>query len=152
MSEASKTPATISIDQKMQENVVSVIDDSDYMFLSKSSAPHGELYLYAMALGWEKGLNPEMDKPVSGGFIRSESFSPKLATLIGTVHYATVGFDSPDMLRDHKASFKLAEQYANGGLHLLEGELSGKADTETAANDLIAEMNTKWERWFGGEL
>ena len=149
MTEASKVPTTINIDKRMQDDVVSPIDECDYMLLSKSTVPHGELYLYAMALGWDKGMNPEIDKPSSGGFIRSESFSPKLTTLINAIHYAVVGFESPDSLRDHKAAFKLAEQYANGGFHLLEGELSGKADTEVTANDLIAEMNEKWQSWFG---
>ena len=112
MTEPSKIPATISIDSRMQDVVVNTIDDTDYMLLSKSTVPHGELFLYAMALGWNKKLKPEMDKPTSGGFIRSESFSPKLSTLIETVHYAVVGFDSPDELRDHRKSFKIAEQYA----------------------------------------
>ena len=148
MTEPSKIPATISIDSKMQDVVVNIIDDTDYMLLSKSTVPHGELFLYAMALGWNKKLKPEMDKPTSGGFIRSESFSPKLSTLIETVHYAVVGFDSPDELRDHRKSFKIAEQYANGGLHLLEGEVAGSIDTETTANELIAEMNDMWDEWF----
>lgn len=149
MAEASRIPATINIDQKMQEDVVGVIDEHDYMLLGKSTVPHSELYMFAMALGWDKKLNPEMEKPASGGFIRSESFPPKLSALIDAVHYAVVGFESPDSLRDHRASFKLAEKYANGGFHLLAGDLSGKVDTETVANDLIAEMNEKWEEWFG---
>lgn len=149
MAEPSKTPATINVDSKMQETVVSVIDDTDYLLLSKSTVPHGELFLYAMALGWSKKLKPKIDKSSSGGFIRSESFSPKLSALIEAVHYAVVGFDSPDELRDHKKSFKIAEKYANGGFHLLEGEIASNADTETTANELVAEMNEKWEEWFG---
>ena len=60
-----------------------------------------------------------------------------------------VGFGSPDVLRDRKRSFKIAEQYANGGLHLLEGEVTGNIDTETTANELIAEMGDLWDEWFG---
>lgn len=149
MSERSKTPATINIDSKMQDIVVNAIDDTDYMLLSKATAPHGELFLYAMALGWSKKLKPKIDKASSGGFIRSESFSPKLSALIEAVHYAVVDFGSPDELRDRKKSFKVAERYANGGFHLLEGEIAGTVDTETTANELIAEMNEKWSRWFG---
>ena len=67
------------------------------------------------------------------------------------MHYAVVGFDSPDELRDHRKSFKIAEQYANGGLLLLEGEVAGNIDTETTANELIAEMNDMWDEWFGEE-
>lgn len=36
-----------------------------------------------------------------------------------------------------------------GGLHLLEGEVTRNIDTETTANELIAEMNDMWEEWFG---
>lgn len=135
----------------MQEIVVNAIDDNDYMLLSKSTTPHSDLFLYAFALGWSKKLNPKMDKPSSGGFIRSESFSPKLSTLIETVHYAIVGFDSPDELRNHKESFRIAEQYANGGFHLLEGDVERNAETETTANELIAEMNAKWSDLFDNE-
>lgn len=149
MTEPTKTPATINIDARMQDDVVNAIDDSDYMLLSKSTVPHGELFLYAMALGWSKKLNPEIEKASSGGFIRSESFSPKLSSLIEAVHYAVIGFDSPDGLRDHKRSFKVAERYANGGFHLLEGAISdGNVGTETTSNELIAEMNEKWDEWF----
>ena len=63
------------------------------------------------------------------------------------MHYAVVGFDSTDELRDHKSSFKIAEQYANGGLHLLEGKVAGNVDTETTANELVAEMNDMWDEW-----
>ena len=59
-----------------------------------------------------------------------------------------VGFGFPDELRDHKKSFKIEEQYAIGGLHLLEGEVTGNIDTETTANELIAEMNDMWDEWF----
>ena len=31
---------------------------------------------------------------------------------------------------------------------MLEGEVAGNIDTETTANELIAEMNDMWDEWF----
>ena len=144
--EPTKIPAILGIEEKMYENVVKVIDDeSNFMFLGKGSANHEEVLLFALALGIKHKTKMSIEKYHSAGFIRSSSFTPKLSVLIDALHFREVGFDNPDALCDHKHSFQVLEEYANGGFHLLQGEIEGNPDSETYANELVAEMN-KWHK------
>lgn len=147
--EPTKAPAILGIDEKMYESVVKVIDDeTDFMFLSKSSSNHEEILLFALALGVNNRTKLAISKYYSGGFIRSSYFSPKLDVLKDTLHFWEVGFDNPDALCDHKHSFAVLEEYANGGFHLLQGEMEGNPDSETYANGLIAEMDKWYKKLF----
>ena len=149
--ESTKIPSTVTIEASVEKSVIEVLDDTKFMLLDKASTNHEELFYYALALGWDKQVNLDVAKPKSGGFIRTESFSTKLSSVIEAIHYSTLGLDNPDGLVDHKEAYKNAEQFANGGFHLLEGELEQNKDTEVYANELIAEMNDKWNQLFERE-
>lgn len=150
--EATSLPATISIEAKHKENLVeAVLDESSFMYLGKRDAQRDELFLFALALGWKHGLQVDLEKPCSGGFIRTSSFSSQLASMIDLIRFKDTGFESPNHLRDHRGSYKLAEAYANGGLGLIAGEIESNTDSETYANMLIAEMDEMHASLFGAE-
>ena len=149
--DATKAPTTISIEAGMKESFVEgVLDDKNFMFLGKKTAQRDELFLFAMALGWRNRLSTELDKPCSGGFIRTSSFSSQMVSMIDLIHFAESEFKTPNVLRDHKESYRMAERYANGGLHLLRGEMDDvSVDSETFANSLIEEMDEMFSEYFG---
>lgn len=140
---STKTPATISIDASLKEDFIEgLLDEQDCLLLGKKSAQRDELFLFAMALGWKNKLPVDLDKPCSGGFIRTSSFSSQLVSTIDLIHFANNKFESKDNLRDHKESYRIAEKYANGGLRLLRGEINdANGDSEVIANTLIEEMD-----------
>lgn len=150
--DATKAPATISIDGVLKESFVEgVLDDKNFMFLGKKTAQRDELFLFAMALGWRNRLSTDLDRPCSGGFIRTSSFSSQMVSMIDLIRFAETGFKTPNVLRDHKESYRMAERYANGGLHLLQGEIAdASVDSETFANTLIEEMDEMYNDVFGG--
>jgi len=147
--EATPLPSTISIEAKHKDNLIeSVLDQTNFMYLGKPGAQRDELFLFAMALGWRHDLSVKLDKPCSGGFIRTSSFSSQLSAMIDLARFKQADFKSSDCLMDHKGSYRLAEAYANGGLGLIEGETESNMDSETYANMLIAEMDDMYREFF----
>lgn len=141
---------TVTIDQHVEDEVVDQLDENGYFGLGRPGCTRAELLLYAMAVGWESGLPPvPLNKPMSGGFARTESFSEKFAMIIRAMHFSHIGFDHPDGLRDINAGYNLMEQYANGGFQLIEGELRDHIGSEEKANMVIAELNDRYVSIFG---
>ena len=149
--EAPKAPrTTITIDTKMSNEVVAALDEENYMQLGKAACTRADLLLYAMAVGWDSKLPIPLKHPLSGGFARTESFSSKVSMLIDVLHYSDAGFDNPDELRDKNSAYALAEKYANGGFHLIQGDLDDRVGSEEKANTIIAELNERHKEMFGG--
>ena len=145
--EATKCPATINVEAKIKELVDSELDENNFMYLGKKSAQRDELFLFGLALGWRHSLKADLDKPCSGGFIRTSSFSSQLTAMIDLIRFSEVNCEHPNALRDHKQSYKIAERYANAGLHMIDGEILEGGDSETYANELIAEMDEMYARF-----
>lgn len=147
--EARSPRTTVTIDQHASDVVVSQLDDSDYFGLSRAKCTRADLLLYAMAVGYDCGFAVPINKPLSGGFARTESFSDRFRVLIQAVHFKEIGFNKPDGLRDINAGYSLAEKYANGGFQFIEGELNDHIESEEKANTVIAELNKRYEQYFG---
>lgn len=144
---ASRT--TITIDSKISNEVIPALDEENFMQLGKSSCTRADLLLYAMAIGWDSKLPIPIEQPLSGGFARTESFSSKVSMLIDVLHFSDAGFDNPDELRNRNAAYALAEKYANGGFHLIKGDLHDHISSEEKANMIIAELTERHMELFG---
>ena len=145
--EPTKAPMTIGVDSRLESELIEqVLDEGNFMYLKKGVAQRDELFLFAMALGWMRGVSSEASEGRVVGLARTSSFSSRLIAAIDLVHFKQVGFSEPNDLRDHRAAYKIAESYANAGLHLLKGDIESNDDSETYANELIAEMNAMYER------
>ena len=139
-------PATIAIEQHFKDELVNDIREQNY--LGFESSHNEELFLYALALGWTQRMKPEVKRKASGGWARTESFTPKLCTCIDLLHYIEMGLDKPDELRDRKRAYKLAEEYANGGFLMMEQEMKSEPDSEQAAHELVEWMDRKYREFF----
>jgi len=148
--EITKAPkATINIDRHVDDSIIGRLDDTNYLRLGKSSCNRADLMLYAMAVGWDAKLPAKLERPSSGGFARTESFSPLVIAMVRLLHFANIGFDKPEGLRDVNAGYSYMEEYANGGFNLIEGDLDSRLDSEEKANLIIAELDGRYEKWFG---
>lgn len=147
MENISKARSTVSIDKRINDVVVSRLDECDYLHLGKSGCTRADLMLYAMALGVDSKISVPLKKPLDGGFARTESFSPKVSALIEALHFSEVGYDNPDGLRDKNAAYKIAEEYANSGFNFIESDLDNM-DSEEKANLIIADLNARYEKIF----
>lgn len=148
--EISRAPrATVNIDRRVDESLVGRLDETNYLGLGKSSCARADLMLYAMAVGWDAKLSAKLERPSSGGFARTESFSPLVTAMVRLLHFANIGFDMPDGLRDVNAGYSYMEEYANSGFRLIEGDLDSHLDSEEKANLIIADLDGRYEKWFG---
>lgn len=141
-----KAPAIFSIDEHAYSEIIPGIESRDnWMLLAKNEYTRGSLVLFAMALGWHNGLKVPIKRNHGGGFARRESLLPKVTTLIDALHFAELGYSNVDDLRYRADAYSIAAQYANGGFHLIEGELQGSTKTIDFALGLIADMDAMYE-------
>ena len=146
-SNPTKAPTTISIDASYKAGLVETfLDEDDFMYLGKRSAQRDDIFLFAVALGWRHEVATKMNQPCSGGFIRISSCPPRLKAIVNLIRFNESSYGSPNDLLDQKGSYQLAEQYADAGLSVLQSDLDTRIDSETYANELIAEMNAMYER------
>lgn len=144
-----KDPILFNVDEHVFSGVLDEIDHTNFMRVGKTSSTRGGLILFAMALGWHNGLKVGLKKVHGGGLARRESFSSEIPVVINAVHFADLGYTNPDELRYLDDAYAVAEEYANGGFNLIEGELNSKTTSEEFANNLVAEMDEMYEKLFG---
>lgn len=138
-------PVAINIDANLNENVVGLLDETNFMYLGKKFCQRDELFLFAMALGWHADL-AFSGKSSNVSFVRTSSFSPRMKNLVDLVHFAQGGFSSPNDLCNRRSAYHLAEQYANSGLNLIKGEMEENGDSEMFANALVKDMDDLYKK------
>lgn len=142
-------PLTVNIEKELNDRLVNAtLDSSGFMYLGNPKQSGGcsreELYLFAFALGWNNSIESQFVHKES--FARTTSFSTSLITAINLAAFCKACFDDPNVLLNHKRSYNLADSYANTGFHLLDSCVAEKLDSETYANNLIAEMNSLYDQ------
>lgn len=148
--ETVKTKRTvINVDQRVADQIVPRLDQTDFFGLGKATCARADLFLYAMAVGWDSQLKAPIQKSSTGGFVRTEYFTPKADVLIKVMHFKEIGFDNPDGLRDINEGYDLAESYANAGFQLIEGDLNDRIDSEEKANMIVFDLNKRYLELFG---
>lgn len=79
-----------------------------------------DIFMMAMALGFREGKRNKLDKKESGGLIRFSYLNDIDKSIIQSVAVATD--KQLDVLVDKKKVYSIAEEYASGGIRLLENE------------------------------
>ena len=143
--------ATLSVDQRIGDVVIPRFDELE--FFSKregqSRIEARDLFTFAFALGFHNGLPIKLSSKKGGGFLRTEYISDRQKVLMRSVHYSRSHFEDADSLRDLHTTYALAEEYANGGFQILEGELDRNVGSEEMANTFIQEMDKLYEEYTG---
>lgn len=149
--EAKSTKSTLGIDPHVDSSVLAGMNE--LTFFSKNidggRVENRDTFMFAFAVGVRNAMRIKPPSKVSGGFIRSSYLSDKQNVLMRAVHYAQSGFTDSDSLRDLRATYELAEAYANGGFQIIEGDLDQNMGSEEFASSLISEMDELYERYTG---
>lgn len=138
--------ATVTIEERINAELLGRLKEANYLLLREET--NAEIMKYAMAVGWESRLPVPLSRPHSGGWARTESFTPEMNMLIKLLHFEKIGFDSPDGLRKQNEGLDYVEEYANGGFNIIEGDLDDKLDSETKANMIIADLDNRYRKLF----
>lgn len=85
---------------------------NEEMFKAKENL---DLFLFAMLLGYKN--NSRVPIANKDGWTRTEYIKPEARALIDSVALSTS--DSPDILSNRVEVFKIAEEFAHGGLKIL---------------------------------
>lgn len=146
MSEVVKEPDRIYV-SKHATKIIAKLDQKNYFGLSKNVITRPELFLFAMALGYE-GLPQKLDR-IDGLFLDKET--EKVGTL-KSLMYALFIKNLNDENRldeiDNTAEvYGLCQEYANEGFEILENYLQNKTEDELAIS-LIKENDETYHDLF----
>ena len=137
---------TINIARKYNNELIPQLDRTNYFKLGKAECMRGELFNFALALGYNRNYQTQAEGKES--FFRTEN--------IGNDRYiyASVYFqknlenktDNIDEIVDDDLIFKNAEDYANTGFSIIK-DFVGKYSEEDLLFELIGDMDQMYEQY-----
>jgi hypothetical protein len=146
MDNNTKAPDRLYVSTKAKE-LADRLDTNDYFGLGKASINRSELFLFAMALGVETGLDTQIINPYSGGLILDKSIDNKTRSLMHAEFLFS--FSDPnkelDRITDKGGVYKMAEQFANTGFQILEDYIEKKKATDLVY-DLFLELDERYNK------
>ena len=92
--------------------------EKDWIFRDRSKK---EQFLLAVAIGARHGVSKALEKRAE--FFHASNLRPVDEALLDTV--AVMSTDSVDILSDKKEVYKIAEEFARGGIQILKDEMGG---------------------------
>lgn len=146
MNETVKEPDRIFVSKHASE-IIDKIDRKNYFGLSKSVITRPELFLFAMALGYET-LPTKLENTV-GLFLDKDT--ERLGTLKSLMYALFIkdlkNQDQLDEIDNTNKVYDLCQQYANTGFEILEDYLKNKTEDALTMN-LIKENNESYDKLF----
>ncbi len=130
----------INIATKYNEGLVPVLDKTDFFRLGKDSCSRGELFNFALALGYCQEYSSEIDKKVS--FIRTKSIGNN-KYLYESVYFKEKiegNLSKIDQITEENDVYNTVEQYVNTGLSVLQDKKNMESEEEFMYS-LFAEMD-----------
>jgi len=135
----------LSIDNRVNDKVIPMIDEMKFLGLDKSNSERIELFIFAMALGVkEKKRTPLKSQH---GFILEKSIRSMdgaMSNIVSLLVDEVRKSKEEDHIDDKDYAFRVAEEYANTGFSIIESWLTSKKDEETMQYSLIEEMDDKF--------
>lgn len=142
----------LSIDKKINDSVVPVIDETKFLGLDKFNISRIDLFMFAMAIGLKERKKTPLS--ASHGFILESYISgndfAKMYTLLVDELRRT---NEEEKIGDKDAAFRIAQEYANTGFQVIRGwvETRGKKDEDALIWELISDLEEKFATCFPGE-
>lgn len=147
--DTTKTPDRLYVSTKAKE-LVDRLDELDYFGLGKVTINRSELFLFAMALGAEVGMETQVVNPYTGGFVLDKSIDSKTQAVMCAQYLAS--FSDPekelDNIMDKGRVYKMAEQYANTGFKIIEDYIENKKANDLVI-DLFLELDDQYAKLWG---
>ena len=135
---------TVNISKVHNEKLVNeCIDAKNYMQLGVGSCARKELFFFAAALGYAKGV-PVPFNTARESFARTEGFDFSTPFLYGALFYDNKVRNKEaeiEEIVDEDKVYGLIEQYANKGFEIIQGELDHSTPDISFMNDLLGELD-----------
>lgn len=137
----------LSIEKRINEEIVPIIDNTQFLGLDKGNTDRIGLFLFAMALGIKEGKRTPLR--VHDGLILESSiksvdgaFSYIFSVLVDELRK----INEEDKIDNKQLAFQIAEEYANTGFLTIEkwlSKINNDDDIEALRFSLIEEMDEK---------
>ncbi|MDO4556013.1 MAG: hypothetical protein Q4B70_12825 [Lachnospiraceae bacterium] len=126
------------------KKIIEKIDSTKLLNLDNKNCSRMELFLFALALGVESGIETELTK--TDTLVRAEYLSTKNEAYLYSVFISELS-DSGDLdkINDIGNVYRKAQQYANTGFKLIEGMME-KAENVVQL-ELLQELDEMYEEY-----
>lgn len=139
-----KDPSVLNISGDAKK-VIERIDKEKFLGLDNSETSRTDLFLFAMALGLETGI--QMPLTNKEGLTRSSYLIKEEALLYSAFIGKIEDKDSIEECTHKNKVFEMAEKYANTGFDLIKTMMDTKSE-HTNMLEMILELDNKYEEYF----
>jgi len=141
--------AFLNISKKNKDSILKNIDRENYLGLGFPDCERIDLYTFAAALGYKRGLATEMNG-AKESLVREEvvlrnNIRHAYSAMYFADHQKNIQ-DEIETITDTSMVFPLIDGYANNGFSILNDYMS-QYDSRTLALKLIADMDTMYEQY-----
>lgn len=135
----------ISVSKKVEEKIIPIIDSNKLLGLDKSTSERIDLFLFALALGLEKGMKKGLEQKIS--LIRAESVKPFPMSMIFSVLVDDlIKRNEIGKIGDQDEAFVVAQEYANAGFEEIQNML--EKDEDTLMWKMLNTLDDKYDYLF----
>lgn len=137
---------TVDISAANVDGIVKDLDRTKYFCLNGSDTARRDLFNFALALGYKRGVEPDPITSKKETFVRTEYLN-NTYYLMSSIYFKEIISDDlstiDDIVNEDKV-YKLAEEYANTGFDILRNHFNTDND-EQLSYILLAQMDELFE-------
>lgn len=136
----------LNISKELKDTVIQAIDNEHYMELQANSTPRIDLYTYALALG--KNNPTKMNKKDT--FVRNEYLEKNveaIAMLVAVSYSYKKDFESLEDVLDDKRIGQLADECANTGFKIIDGDMKENYNGDNGYLKMISDLDDLYEKY-----
>ena len=133
--------------------LVESIDEKNFFLLGNKGTDainRSSLYSYAMALGYKEGKQTPIKQQYTGGFIQDMSIDGQLLAIMCCQYLMELPPDAIDCITEKGQIYKMAEQYANTGFHII-AEAVKQSDEENYLLDQLSTLDELYDAFVLAE-
>jgi len=117
----------------------------DFNAFGKNVMTRSELFLFAMALGYNLKMKTHLEEIYPGGLILESSIDPKTLALMYCGLIQEVKESDLDKITDKALVYSTAEMYANTGFSSLEDVLESYRSAYDYCLELSEDLQNQWD-------
>lgn len=135
----------LSVTKKVDEKIIPNIDSNKFLGLDKPTSERIDLFLFAMAMGIEKGEKKGLEQKI--GIIRNPSVNPSAMSMIFSVLVDDlIKRNEIEKIGDQDEAFIVAQEYSNTGFEEIQKMIN--MDEDTLLWKMINILDEKYDSLF----
>jgi hypothetical protein len=135
----------LNVTKKAKELADNFDTNIDFNSFGKNLMTRSELFLFAMALGYNLKMKTHLQEVYPGGFILESSIDSKTFSLMYCGLIQEVGESDLDKITDKALVYSTAEMYANTGFSNLEDVLENYRSAYDYCLELAEDLQNQWD-------